>query len=202
MLCIYLFGAFLLMLCGYSLLICSKLILLVNSIIGFLVQCMNFKLSSQLKALFHAAVLATFPTIWFAQNSIRFDGLHFCLEKASIFISLAIREVNSLLSGAIFNSVSELGILRNLGVAGFPGRTKITLVVWYAPLPGYIKVNTNGAALDAPGVVGCRGVFRMSRGFVKSCFWGRLPISMAFEIELWVVIKVVWYACSFWWSCL
>ncbi|KAK3212710.1 hypothetical protein Dsin_017416 [Dipteronia sinensis] len=57
-------------------------------------------------------------------------------------------------------------------------------VIWSPPAPGWIKVNTDGAALSSPGVGGCGGVFRNYRTFVKGCFTVPFGQVFTFEVEL------------------
>lgn len=61
-------------------------------------------------------------------------------------------------------------------------------VHWNLPPPGWIKCNSDGSALGAPGVSTCGGVFRNSRGFVKGCFSVNIGIAFAYEAELYAVI--------------
>ncbi|KAI9166096.1 hypothetical protein LWI28_026195 [Acer negundo] len=57
----------------------------------------------------------------------------------------------------------------------------IKSVIWSRPVPGWIKVNIDGAAVGFPGVGGCGGIFRNCRAFVKDCF--AIPLSQVFAFE-------------------
>ncbi|KAK3212669.1 hypothetical protein Dsin_017375 [Dipteronia sinensis] len=105
---------------------------------------------------------------------------------------------------------------RLFGLRGRPARTPvIKSVIWLPPAPGWIKVNTDGAALSSPGVEGYGGVFRNFRAFVKGCFV--IPLGQMFTFKadflrlLWPlsllgsmygvgyglrVILLIWFSCS------
>lgn len=66
------------------------------------------------------------------------------------------------------NSQEDLLRLRSLHLNGHPKKAPTILQVqWQKPPPGWIKCNTDGSALGAPGLATCGGVFRNSRGFVQ-----------------------------------
>lgn len=65
---------------------------------------------------------------------------------------------------------------------------KIIEIQWQPPSLGWIKINTDGAAIGAPGRAGCGGIFRTYRRFCKGCFANPLDNLYAFEAELMGVI--------------
>lgn len=70
-------------------------------------------------------------------------------------ISQAIHVENSLLDGAMSNIVSDLMLLKGLGVSLTPAKApKILEVFWCRPFSCWIKVNTNGAINGAHGLLG------------------------------------------------
>ncbi|KAK3230190.1 hypothetical protein Dsin_002071 [Dipteronia sinensis] len=76
----------------------------------------------------------------------------------------------------------NLLILRRFDLRGHPSRgLVIRTVIWSPPAPGWIKVNTDGAALSSPDIRGCMGVFRNCRAFVKGCFAVSLGQVFTFE---------------------
>ncbi|KAF1889285.1 hypothetical protein Lal_00024608 [Lupinus albus] len=59
------------------------------------------------------------------------------------------------------NSVSNFVILRQFSVKqNFQRAPRIKEVIWLAPLYGWIKINFDGAAQEAPGLAGGGGIFR------------------------------------------
>ncbi|KAK3229688.1 hypothetical protein Dsin_001569 [Dipteronia sinensis] len=91
---------------------------------------------------------------------------------------------------------NDLLILRRLDLRGRPARAPVIMsVIWSPPASGWIKVNTDGAALSSPGVGDCGGVFRNCRAFVKGCFAVPLGVVFAFEVELFagsMAINLAW----------
>ncbi|KAK3204348.1 hypothetical protein Dsin_018394 [Dipteronia sinensis] len=83
------------------------------------------------------------------------------------------------------NCVDDLLILHRFDLHGRPAKAPvIRSVIWSPPAHGWIKVNTDGAAISSPGVGGCGGVFHNCRAFVKGCFVVPLSQVFAFEVKL------------------
>lgn len=74
----------------------------------------------------------------------------------------SIREANCYWMEPMSNSVVDLLILKKLKVTGNPRvAPSIMPIYWSPPLPGKLKVNTDGSAARAPRrTAGCGGVFR------------------------------------------
>ncbi|KAK3229320.1 hypothetical protein Dsin_001201 [Dipteronia sinensis] len=86
---------------------------------------------------------------------------------------------------------------RQFGLSGRPGNAPvIKSVVWSPPAPGWIKVNSDGAALGSLGVGGCGGVFRTCKSIVKACFAVPLGQVFDFEAELLTTSLAINYACN------
>ncbi|PON37487.1 Ribonuclease H-like domain containing protein [Trema orientale] len=101
------------------------------------------------------------------------------------------------------NSVEDLDILKCLHVQLKPPKApRIIEVHWRVPPAGWLKVNTDGAAFGSPGLAGCGGVFRTSRGFFKGAFAVPIGKVYAFEAELAVTIHTISYAWNFGWKSL
>lgn len=92
----------------------------------------------------------------------------------------------------MYNSQDDLLRLQSLHLIVHPKKAPSILEVhWKTPSPGWIKCNTDGNALGAPGSATCGGVFRNSRGFVQGCFSVNMGIAFAFEAELLAVILAI-----------
>ena len=61
-------------------------------------------------------------------------------------------------------------------------------------------MNTDGSAFGSPGLAGCGGIFRTSRGFFKGAFAIPLGKAFAFEAELAGAIHAISYAHDFGWT--
>ena len=63
-----------------------------------------------------------------------------------------------------------------------PSRAPRVIEVHWSPAPpGWIKVNTHGAAFGCPGLAGFGGIFYNCKGFVHGCF--AIPIGVAFPFK-------------------
>ncbi|KAK3221956.1 hypothetical protein Dsin_008981 [Dipteronia sinensis] len=102
--------------------------------------------------------------------------------------------------GCMHNCVDDLLILHRIGLSGRPGKAPvIRSVVWSPPALGWIKVNTDGAALGSPCVGGFVGVFRTCKSFVKACFAVPLGQVFAFEAKLLAASLAINYAWNLGW---
>ncbi|CAA0835770.1 Polynucleotidyl transferase- ribonuclease H-like superfamily protein [Striga hermonthica] len=98
----------------------------------------------------------------------------------------------TLCTGYIYNSVDELLILRRLHVKGRPRPDRRFIpVLWSPPVVGWLKVNTDGSSLAAPGESVSAGIFRDSGGRVIGCFSIDVGILFAYEAELLAAITAV-----------
>ncbi|KAK3221397.1 hypothetical protein Dsin_008422 [Dipteronia sinensis] len=117
------------------------------------------------------------------------------LRASLSLVSCSVYDANRLGIGRMRNCVDDLLILCWFGLSGGPGKAPvIRSVVWSPPAPGWIKVNTDGAALGSPRVGGCGGVFQTCRSFVMACFEVPLGHVFAFEVELLTVSLAINYA--------
>lgn len=92
-------------------------------------------------------------------------------REAWSFVYTAIHNAYRLQNGHINNTLEGLQILKNIGIRGsLTHALIIVLAMWLASKLGWIKINTDDAALGAPRMAGHDGVFRNSQGFVKGCF--------------------------------
>ncbi|XP_057811822.1 uncharacterized protein LOC131026062 [Salvia miltiorrhiza] len=102
--------------------------------------------------------------------------------------------------GYMKNTWSDYLILHRIGV-----KTRATApptfisVHWWPPASPWIKVNTDGSAMGAPGNITAGGVFRDHFTWVRGCFHYRAGIGYAFEAELFAVIIAIQIAHSRGW---
>lgn len=134
----------------------------------------------------------TIWNIWNARNKLIFENVLPSTWHITASLWADIKEINKLSIGHMHNSQDDLLRLHSLRLCGHPSKSpKIIEVLWHTPPPGWIKCNTDGSALGAPGTASCGGVFRNSRGFVKGCFSISIGIAFAFEAELLSVIIAI-----------
>ena len=168
---------------------------------SFFAWAMSLKPSSQIASLWKVAVATVCDVIWFSRNKRVFEGVStsFISAKASVWAS--IKEAGNFKIGIVQNTVEHFTIIRNLGVKGYYKNSPIiTEVRWRFPPRGWIKLNIDGFALGSPGLGGCGGIFRTSRGFTKASFsWG-LGVCFAFEAELMGFVIAIEKASEWNWS--
>jgi len=61
-------------------------------------------------------------------------------------------------------------------------------VIWEFPSPGWVKINTDGAARGYPGFATCGGIFRGSMRVFIGAFYAFLDIKTALVAEFYGVI--------------
>lgn len=74
----------------------------------------------------------------------------------------------------MFSSITNLVNLRKLGVQGVPSKApSIIQVTWHLPLPGWIKINVDGAANGCPSLICCGRIFIKGVSLFR---WGLLML--------------------------
>ncbi|KAF1898014.1 hypothetical protein Lal_00032776 [Lupinus albus] len=131
----------------------------------------NGKGSPQVHGVLEAAIIHTINTMWYCKNMWRFENKKISLMQAQLRIKLA-----TLLSGnhsklLTNNSVDNFVILHEFKVRqNFQEAPRIREVIWPAPIVGWIKINSDGAAHVAPGLAGGGCIFRDYNGNFKGDF--------------------------------
>lgn len=74
---------------------------------------------------------------------------------------------------------------------------RIHHVRWIFPPDGWCKLNTDGASKGNPGIAGCGGVIRDSRGLWLSGYCMSIGCTTAFKAELWGILKGMELAWNF-----
>jgi ribonuclease HI len=167
---------------------------------SFFLQAMSVSFSEQIRILWKAAIHAVIWGVWTARNQWIFEGKSVDFRSVLSLVWRAVSEANRLDIGCMRNCMDDLLILRRFGLRGRPSKAPvIKSVVWSPPAPGWIKVNTDGAAIGSPGVGGCGGIFRNCRAFVKGCFAIPLGQVFAFEAELLAASLAINFAWKYGW---
>ncbi|POO02039.1 Ribonuclease H, partial [Trema orientale] len=157
--------------------------------------------STQVSQLWRSALVTAMWVIWTCHNKRFFDNDVVSINSAITFIWRSVGEANQIGSGTMRNSLDEFQILHCLHVQAKPPRApRIVEVRWQLPPAGWLKVNTDGSAFGSPGLAGCGGIFRTSRGFFKGAFAIPLGKTFAFEAELAGAIHAILYAYEFGWT--
>ncbi|XP_057790991.1 uncharacterized protein LOC131008108 [Salvia miltiorrhiza] len=160
----------------------------------FLVTAWNHKPSSQVLTYWKAGIIYLLWAIWHQRNECVFKGKVFSRQRLLQHIRITFKEVEANFSklGCMNNSWSDYLIIRRIGVASKASPPPIFVNVhWWPPILQWIKVNTDGSALGAPGKIAAGGVFRDNHGCVRGCFHQDGGKGFAFEAELLAVILAI-----------
>ncbi|XP_057803993.1 uncharacterized protein LOC131019431 [Salvia miltiorrhiza] len=163
---------------------------------SFFVRAWCYKFSSQLDCYWRAGIITILWAIWTLRNSCIFDNKIFEQRRIIHFVRVAFKEMeNSFNLGHMNNSWKDYTILRSIGVATRAAPPPDFIAVhWWPPVSPWIKVNTDGSAIGAPGNIAAGGVFRDNFSWVRGCFHYKGGVGFAFEAELLAVIKAIFIA--------
>ncbi|XP_024019488.1 uncharacterized protein LOC112091032 [Morus notabilis] len=143
------------------------------------------RMSKQVKSLWIAEVIPVFWLISKKRNQIICDDASFWLQQVLLLLWHCIQEADNLDSGTMETTVTDLMILKTFNVPNRVSKApQIVEVQWSLPILGWIKINTDGAANESPGLAGCGDIFKTYWGFCKGCFAKPLGILYAYEAEL------------------
>ncbi|KAL2319296.1 hypothetical protein Fmac_028265 [Flemingia macrophylla] len=101
-----------------------------------------------------ACIIHSIWHIWLSRNNCRFRNEIFSLSSlfASLRASISIMNVDN---SFCVKTWKDKQILNRLGIdCGIQVRRQPLQVLWYPPLSGYVKVNSDGGALGNPGHAG------------------------------------------------
>ncbi|XP_057803511.1 uncharacterized protein LOC131018823 [Salvia miltiorrhiza] len=167
-----------------------------SDIFSMLVAAWGYSFSSQLVCFWKAGIISLIWSIWTQRNKCIFDDDRFEAKKIFHSIKVTFREMEENFKlGAMANTWEDLSILKKIGIKGRAAIPPDFInVYWWPPSNHWIKVNTDGSALGAPGKIAAGGVFRDNHSTVRGCFHKKGGIGYAFEAELLAVITAIQYA--------
>ncbi|KAM7517189.1 hypothetical protein LguiA_006772 [Lonicera macranthoides] len=158
--------------------------------LAFVKHLLSQSMSSQVKELWIAAITAVFWGIWVQRNACKFENADSCTTRLCVAIGSWVQEAGLVAKGSMYNTVSDLMIIKNFRVQCRPPKApKIVEVHWYPPLSGWIKCNTDG--LSKNGIAACGGLFRDSSGHVCGLFVKKLGTGNAYFAEFSAVLIAV-----------
>ncbi|XP_057808794.1 uncharacterized protein LOC131023266 [Salvia miltiorrhiza] len=160
----------------------------------FLVTAWNAQFSPLVNSFWKAGVNNILWKIWDCRNQVTFEDKNFSPRDVSRFIKVAFKEIDAHFSkiGTSNNSWSDYLILRSIGVATRAAPPPVMIEVhWWPPVGQWMKVNTDGSAMGAPGSIAAGGVFRDHWGWVRGCYHFKGGTGFAFEAELLAVIYAI-----------
>jgi len=87
------------------------------------------------------------------------------------------------------NDMMDFSVIKFFGINTRTGKVLRPLLVrWEFPSPGWVKINTDGAARGYPGLATCGGIFCGSMGKFIGAFSAFLDIQTALVVEFYGVI--------------
>lgn len=124
----------------------------------FMCQVAKVSFSKQIRDLWIAAILSVIWIVWTECNLVIFENkapnIFTCLRS----LWLSIIEAGLLTTGTMYNTMEERRILSQLGISPrTPRDPNIISVKWFHPMPGWLKINTDGSF--AAGRAGGGGTF-------------------------------------------
>ncbi|XP_057808895.1 uncharacterized protein LOC131023373 [Salvia miltiorrhiza] len=160
---------------------------------SFLTFAWNSSFSSLLQRLWKIGVISLIWNIWISRNNVIFDDQAFSAVAVIKFLKLVFKETDDIKKlGFMDNIWSDYLSLRNLGVKSRPAPPPDYIsVYWWPPDINWVKVNTDGSASGAPGLISAGGVFRNHKADVCGCFHIKGGSGFAFEAELLGVITAI-----------
>ncbi|KAH6788720.1 hypothetical protein C2S51_003726 [Perilla frutescens var. frutescens] len=144
-----------------------------------------------------ATVVTVVWSLWTFRNKAIFEIWMSSSFTLINLVRVALHEMQFMgkARGFMRNDINDLLTLKVLKVDPRPLLPKkIILVVWRPPPPGWIKINTDGSAHGAPGIMVTGRVFRLHDGSITACFHLEEGIVFAFIAELLVVFIVLEWA--------
>ena len=154
---------------------------------------------TQIFSLWEATIISVVWSIWFTRNQAILSP---CKFLSGVVWHLFGDQFKKQITKMYYNSsIEHLTILRRLVVLGHPSRaSRIIPFTRSPPLPGCIKINTDGAASGSAGPASFGVLFHNCRGFVHAYVAILLGKCLAFKVEILVLINVVAHAWKKGWN--
>ncbi|XP_057786559.1 uncharacterized protein LOC131004004 [Salvia miltiorrhiza] len=165
-----------------------------NDIHSLLVKAWQYELSPLAGNFWKAGIITVIWAIWTQRNNCIFDNQKFEARRVIQTVKVAFKDIDVNFSklGYMWNSWSDYLILRAVGVATRSAPPpEFVEVHWWPPVAPWIKVNTDGSAMEAPGNIAAGRVFHDNWNVVRGCFHFKGGSGYAFEAELLAIISAI-----------
>ncbi|RZB80665.1 hypothetical protein D0Y65_030385 [Glycine soja] len=127
--------------------------------------------SAQVVDIFLAVEIFTIWVIWYSRNQICFCNQIITVQQATSIVSSKVNITSNSTKAVMGPSVSELLILKHLGINGHPRKfIRIKEVIWRPPKSGWIIYNSDGSAHGYP-VMGAIRAIELADRFGWSNLW-------------------------------
>ncbi|XP_057785445.1 uncharacterized protein LOC131002988 [Salvia miltiorrhiza] len=162
-------------------------------ITSFLAMAWNVPFSSLLHRLWKVGIISLLWIIWQSRNNAIFDDKPFSRIGVLATLKIFFKETNEVSNlGSMSNDWTDYLTIRAVGVKSrcAPPPDYIS-VHWWPPDINWMKVNTDGSATGAPGLIAAGGVFRDHTATVCGCFHIKGGSGFALEAELLAVVTAI-----------
>ncbi|XP_057811613.1 uncharacterized protein LOC131025845 [Salvia miltiorrhiza] len=161
---------------------------------NFLAEAWNYKLSSLTTSFWKAGIITLLWAVWMQRNRCIHDNQRFEASRILHTIKVAFNDMDNNFQklGHMDNNWKDYLILRHIGVRSRPSPPPdFVNIYWSTPSPPWIKVNTDGSAAGAPGLIAAGGVFHDNWNVVRGFFHYKGGVGFAFEAELLAIISAI-----------
>ncbi|XP_019435871.1 PREDICTED: uncharacterized protein LOC109342316 [Lupinus angustifolius] len=179
-----------------------------RSFFAALLQLPSNTWSHQLTEVVITYIISTISTIWHCRNHDRFEDKSISTAQALARIQRDTAMIGNFSKSTTNPSLEEFMMLRAFRV--HPKYTMAPIIMevrWLLPNPGWVKINTDGAAHSSPGHARGGGIFRDCFGEMLGCFAIYMNIQDSLYAELFASIlaiamakwkgwSVVWLECD------
>jgi ribonuclease HI len=151
----------------------------------------------QCKVVVTACIFNVVNIIWYRRNQIRFQNKVIHWRSAINMIISKVSLAGNLTSKTAAANIYEFTIMKSCKVNIRPPRApSIKEIIWAPPLPSWIKINTDGAAIKNPSRAAVGGIFRNSDGACLGGFSQFIGPADALFAELTAAMNAIELAAS------
>jgi len=126
---------------------------------------LDFNWTPQCKLVVKACIFNVVNTIWYRRNQICFQSKVIHWSSAINLIISKVSLAGNLTTKTAAANIYEFTIMKSCKVNIRPPRApSIKEIIWSPPLPSWIKINTDDAAIKNPARAAAGGIFRNSDG--------------------------------------
>ncbi|XP_057790938.1 uncharacterized protein LOC131008050 [Salvia miltiorrhiza] len=161
---------------------------------SLLVDAWNRKLCPQIGVFWKAGIVTMLWLLWTTRNNYIFENKDWNGKHIIHMVRVTFLEIESNFHniGHIHNTWEDYMITRAIGISARSAPPpEVINVHWWPPSAPWIKVNTDGSALGAPGKIAAGGVFRDNWAWVRGCFHVKGGVGYAFEAELLAITHAI-----------
>ncbi|KAL8520609.1 hypothetical protein ACS0TY_011229 [Phlomoides rotata] len=138
---------------------------------SWLLQVMAMQFSPHVKAIWRLSIITGLWLLWESRNNAIFKDTQPHLSQISAMLCALIKEGDSAQLGYMHNTPFDLAVLASFGISGWPTKApSIKNIRWQCPPPSFMKVNVDGGATRAPGLLTGGGVFKDNFGIFRGAF--------------------------------